>query len=240
MFKGGFVLLKTIITTRFTKDLDAVIVGLSQTESSLLIQEALKIDLDDGIWYGESKIDELAQSPYPGLRFSIPFQIGEPPPTKGGISKLSQIYIDVVVDSYFDQVNVSAKIMPSLLSTDKPVSWLIYPPEYIFSEKLEALISLGSFSSRAKDIYDLVILHNECNNFQLLWEAIETTFRVRQTILPTSIHKTVVLFNLTALRKAWINISKNMNNILFDDVWLIFLDILKKIDKSRIGYRKVN
>ena len=122
VFKGGFVLLKTIITTRFTKDLDAVIVGLSQTETSLLIQEALKIDLDDGIWYGESKIDELAQSPYPGLRFSIPFQIGEPPPTKAGISKLSQIYIDVVVDSYFDQVSVSAKIMPSLLSTNKPVS----------------------------------------------------------------------------------------------------------------------
>ena len=91
-----------------------------------------------------------------------------------------------------------------------------------------------------KDIYDLVILYNECVNSQLLWVAIETTFRIRQTILPASIHNTVVLFDLTALKKAWINISKNMNNILFDNLWLIFLDILKKIDKSRIGYRKVN
>ena len=93
VFKGGFVLLKTITTTRFTRDLDAVAVGLSQAESSLLIREALKIDLDDGIWYGESSVDELAHSPYPGLRFSIPFQIGEPPATKAGMSKLSQIYL---------------------------------------------------------------------------------------------------------------------------------------------------
>lgn len=233
VFKGGFVLLKTITTTRFTRDLDAVAVGLSQDEISLLIQEALKIDLDDGIWYGESSVDELAHSLYPGLRFSIPFQIGEPPSTKAGMSKLSQIYIDVVVDSYSDQVIASAKLMPSLLSTEKPVSWLIYPPEYIFSEKLEALISLASFSSRAKDLYDLVILYDECTDSKLLWDAIKITLRIRRTVLPTSIHETVAAFDLTALKRAWTSVGKNLGNMPFDEVWLAILDVLKKMDKSK-------
>lgn len=232
IFKGGFVLLKTIATSRFTRDLDVVASEMSQTESTLLIQEALKINLDDGIWFGDSRVEELAHSPYPGSRFIVPFHIGEPPRTKAGLSKLSQIYIDVVVDSYHEKISTSAK-MSSLLTTEKPISWMIYPPEYIFSEKLEALIRFGSFSSRAKDIFDLVLLYHGCKNLNLLLKAITTTFRVRQTFLPVSIRRTVAGFDLTALKKAWTGIGKSMSNIPFDEIWHSLLAVLEKIDADR-------
>jgi predicted nucleotidyltransferase component of viral defense system len=233
VFKGGFVLLKTIATTRFTKDLDAVVIGLSQSESCSLIQEALKVNLDDGIWYGKSVVEELAHSPYPGLRFSVPFQIGEPPSIKAGMNKLSQIYIDVVLDNYEEGMTITSEIMPSLLTMEKPVSWLIYPPEYIFSEKLEALISLASFSSRAKDLYDLIILYNYCQKQTRLWNAIETTFKVRNTALPSSIYQTVAAFDLRALKRAWINVGKSIGGMPFDEVWRSLLDVLEKLDKRK-------
>ncbi len=235
IFKGGFVLLKTIATTRFTRDLDAVSTGLSQDESTSLILEALKTDLNDGIWYGEASIDELAHSPYAGLRFSIPFQIGEPPHTKAGINKLSQIYIDVVSDSYKKKISTSAE-MASLLANEKPISWLIYPPEYIFSEKLEALIRFGSFSSRAKDLYDLILIFDECNDSDLLWNAISTTFKTRKTDLPDSIHRTVASFELTALKRAWTSIGKSLS-MPFEEVWHSLLAVLEKIDSYRQNFK---
>jgi hypothetical protein len=156
IFKGGFVLLKTIDTARFTRDLDAIAFGLPKECILSLIRKALEKDLDDGLWYGEPILEDLKHALYPGIRLKVPFQIGAPPHSASGVSKLTQINIDIAFYTSAQRLLVKRESMPSILSDTQPISWSIYSPEYIFSEKLEALISRGSSSSRAKDIYDLV------------------------------------------------------------------------------------
>ena len=186
IFKGGFVLLKTLETHRFTRDLDAVALSLSKDEIPDLIQQALKTDLQDGFWYGEAEIDELSsKNPYGGWQMIAPYQIGDPPAlSKGGMKKLSRIQIDIGIGDKIPK-DLPRSTMPAL-SFGEPVSWIVYPPEYIFSEKLEALFSRGSASSRAKDIYDLVLLFPNCSDLELLKTAIRETFEHRETPIPFS------------------------------------------------------
>ena len=68
VFKGGFVLLKTTDTTRFTKDVDALAVSIRRENVPALVQSALIEDLDDGLWYGKAEVKDLEeQGLYPGL-----------------------------------------------------------------------------------------------------------------------------------------------------------------------------
>jgi hypothetical protein len=159
IFKGGFVLLKTINTFRFTRDVDALAIGLSRKHVPKLIEEALSIDLEDGLWFGDINTEDLVdQGPYGGYRFTAAFQIGIPESMEASkIKRLSRIHLDV---GFGDPIEVVPKkqTMPSILKTEKPVSWSVYPFEYIFAEKLEALFSRGSSNSRAKDIYDMPLI----------------------------------------------------------------------------------
>jgi len=43
--------------------------------------------------------------------------------------------------------------MTSMLPYEEPVSWRIYPKEYIVAEKIQTIYERGSANSRAKDIY---------------------------------------------------------------------------------------
>ena len=80
VFKGGFVLLKTTDTTRFTKDVDALAVSIHRENVPALVQSALAKDLDDGLWYGNAETKDLEeQGLYGAYRFVVPFQIGDPP-----------------------------------------------------------------------------------------------------------------------------------------------------------------
>ena len=67
VFKGGFVLLKTTNSDRFTRDVDALALGLSSKQVPKLMAEALAKDLQDGLWFGDIKCKDLAsQGPYGG------------------------------------------------------------------------------------------------------------------------------------------------------------------------------
>ena len=70
VFKGGFVLLKTIETTRFTRDIDALALEISITQVPKLVEQALSMDLEDGLWFNELKTEKLHdQGSYGGYRF---------------------------------------------------------------------------------------------------------------------------------------------------------------------------
>lgn len=67
VFKGGFVLLKTVDSDRFTRDVDALAIGLSRKQVPSLVEEALSQDLQDGLWFGDVKTSDLVnQGPYDG------------------------------------------------------------------------------------------------------------------------------------------------------------------------------
>lgn len=58
VFKGGFVLLKVVQSSRFTRDLDALARSISQEEVSELVKQALAIDLGDGISFGVPEVKD--------------------------------------------------------------------------------------------------------------------------------------------------------------------------------------
>jgi hypothetical protein len=78
----------------------------------------------------------------------------------------------------------------------------VYPIETTVAEKLHALIVRGSQSSRAKDIFDLVLLIPKCHN-DTLKKALSETFRYRGESLPSDIAAQVQKIDRNLLGKGW-------------------------------------
>ncbi len=229
VFKGGFVMLKIYDSDRFTRDGDALAVGIDKEKLNALIGNALEEDLDDGMWFGDLKVDDLEeQGEYGSYRFDFAFQIGQPDLKK--IHKLSRVHIDV---GFSDRLRASpsASTMPSLLEYESPVSWKVYPIEYIFAEKLETLFDRGSASSRAKDIYDLVYLIPLCNDEKKVAEAIRQTFVNRSTELPPSLAERAKEFDRALLEASWPGVRVMDEKADFDETWGTLLKHLTTLDK---------
>jgi len=234
IFKGGFVLLKTINTGRFTRDVDALALGLSRKQVPKLIEEALSTDLSDGLWFGNIAIEDLKdQGPYGGYRFTAAFQIDEIPNAGSAkIKKYSRINLDI---GFGDPVGSMTKkqIMPSILSGEKPVSWSVYPFEYIFAEKLEALFSRGSSNSRAKDIYDMPLIFSHCKNLKKLRLAITKTFDNRKTEIPESFFSTAKEYQLDILRSSWLSVELMDPGHSFESSWADLLEVFRSLDSLK-------
>lgn len=229
VFKGGFVLLKTTETSRFTRDVDALAVAINKANVPALTQEALDKDLNDGLWYGTAEIKDLQeQGVYGAYRFIVPFQIGDPPPDHK-IRKLSRIHIDI---GFGDKLPLKPKKekMFSILPNAKPVSWAVYPPEYILAEKLETFITRASANSRAKDIFDINILVDLCQKPTAMLEAIQKTFQNRKTKPPDSFLKFAKETNLAILNPAWTAVRLMEGPVSFDESWAQFIRNMKKLD----------
>lgn len=231
VFKGGFVLLKTIDTSRFTRDVDALAIGVSRERVPEMVDRALKLDLHDGLWFGDLQTEDLVdQGSYGGYRFNCAFQIGDPPKEAGKIKKLSRIHIDVGFGDPVEQIPAKQEMI-SVLPDGKPISWSVYPLEYIFSEKLEALFSRGSANSRAKDVYDMPIIFQKCANKKKLRQAILRTFSHRSTALPDSFESGARSFDLSVLRSAWRSVELIEEIRSFDDAWDELLSCLITLDQ---------
>lgn len=229
IFKGGFVLLKTYQSLRFTRDGDALAVSIDKEKLKHLVSQALTVDLDDGLWFGDIQIFELEdQGRYGAYRFDCAFQVGKPDLKK--IHKLSRVHIDV---GFSDQLPMKPpnQIMPSVLEKETPVSWKVYPMEYIIAEKLETLYDRGSANSRAKDIYDLIHLIPRCADKKKVTDAIKLTFKNRETLLPTLFVEKADEFDKTILRAAWPGIKVFRQKLKFDEAWEALRKQLKDLDE---------
>ncbi len=236
VFKGGFVLLKTLETVRFTRDVDALALGIARERVPEMVDRALKLELDDGLWYGDLQVEDLVdQGAYGGYRFNCAFQIGDPP--KGSdakIKKLSRVHIDV---GFGDPVETVPKKQPmiSVLPSGqgRPISWSVYPLEYIFAEKLEALFSRGSANSRAKDVYDMPLIFSNCASKKSLLKAVLRTFTHRETPVPDSFFITAGAFDLSILRGAWPSVELMGAARTFDESWRETLACLQLLDSLK-------
>jgi predicted nucleotidyltransferase component of viral defense system len=231
VFKGGFVLLKTVNSDRFTRDVDALAIGLSRKQVPDLVEEALSQNLEDGLWFGDVKTSDLVnQGPYGGYTFNAAFTIGKAPSVKDPkIKKFSRIRIDVGFGDALDSVP-EKQSMPSILASEAPVTWSVYPFEFIFAEKMEALFSRGSNNSRSKDIYDMQLIFGKIKDKKLLRKAIQKTFENRKTPIPESFLATAQEFELAVLKKAWGSVELSTGEEPFDDVWEKFLTVLRSLE----------
>lgn len=232
VFKGGFVLFKLIESPRFTRDVDALAFDLPRDRIPGLVESALGSDLDDGLWYGDMQSESLEhQGDYGGIRFSIAFQIGEVPPANK-LKKLSRIQMDVGFGDELAEKPV-VQTMRSVVPAVQPISWLVYPLESMFAEKLQTLFRRGSANTRARDVYDLVLLSAKCRDRKSLSVAIRQTFKTRKTPVPSSFLSEAKRIDLAILRSAWTSVELPDESVTFDEQWAVLLDILGELDTGK-------
>jgi hypothetical protein len=82
----------------------------------------------------------------------------------------------------------SRNTFPGLLPDLPAAEVLMYPPETVVAEKLEAMIRFGEVNSRIKDFYDIwVTARTFPFDLATLTEAVGGTLRRRQTAIPTEL-----------------------------------------------------
>lgn len=230
IFKGGFVLLKTFDSQRFTRDIDALAFEIDKDSVVDLVKEALAFDLDDGLYYAPPEIQELVdQGDYGGYRVKVPFQMGLLPDNERKLKKLSRVHLDI---GFGDVIHgkLERLPLPSLLEDDAPISWKVYPLESIYAEKLQTLVSRGAGNSRAKDVYDLVVMFDALKESQELVPALQETFKNRETKLPESFFKFASELDYTILERSWGSVDLAGGNISFEDCKERLKFLLKDLD----------
>lgn len=209
IFKGGFLLAYMMEIGRETIDLDFLLTRMDANENEIkkAIMEIIAIKSTDGFLFHYQDISPLEHPhmKYPGYRVNLEAKFG---------CMKDRIHIDIGTG---DVVSPIACNLYLIQYHDTPlfeshISLLIYPPETIFAEKLETVISKGSINSRMKDYHDLLLLTRDpcLINFNKLHEAIKQTFHHRDTLFE------LIDFSeqdLKSLNKLWTAHLKNLGNM---------------------------
>lgn len=182
IFKGGMCLAHFLKLGRSTKDIDFVLKKLDGNENIIqsVITDIANQDIGDDFTFSDIKVKllSLTHKKYPGYRVTMTGQVG-------------QIKNKVSLDVGIGDVVRPREIEVELLKANQPlfeqsVALRAYPPEYIFSEKLEAIIYLGEINGRMKDFFDCYrMIDAQLLDSRLLKMAVNETFSERQTIIET-------------------------------------------------------
>jgi predicted nucleotidyltransferase component of viral defense system len=163
---------------RATWDLDLLGRGSSAIPDVVrAVGEMCAIPVQDGLVFDAESIsgEEIrADDKYDGVRVRL-------------VARLAEARIPVQVDVGFGDAVVPEPEFcryPTLLDHEAP-RVLVYPPEAVVAEKLEAIVSLGLSNSRMKDFYDLQRLSDQfAFDGESIVLAIRATFNRRGTPLP--------------------------------------------------------
>lgn len=222
IFKGGMCLNQFLDLGRGTKDIDFLLRELTSNEKNLkvIFDEIMRLDVKDGFQFDPVEVSQLSleNKKYPGFRLTIIGHLGQ-------VKNKSTIDIGVgdVVRARLLDVRLMKGKQPFFEETAELHA---YPPEYIFSEKYEAIIYLDEINGRMKDYYDCFkLIEENILNVIELKKAISDTFVTRGTEL-TPIPDEVVL----VLGNRWNNflIKEKILKIEFQEVVKRINDFLKK------------
>jgi len=166
---------------RPTRDIDLMGRCANELDSIVRIfKEIVSVDIkDDCVVFFPDQTEGLRikeDDEYEGIRIFI-----------GGA--LSGATFKVQIDIGFgDSVTPSPvhASFPRMLNM-RSFSLLMYQPETVFAEKLEAIVSRGMPNSRMKDYYDLsVLIRDRMVQAELVRESVANTFERRKTAIPVS------------------------------------------------------
>ena len=206
VFKGGFVGLRVYNSSRYTVDVDALVVRADVESTLERAREKVESDLEDGVWFRfEDEIDLATQGEYGGIRQVYRAGIGE---VLGNLKKARVVHFDVGIGDPVTPGPLTIET-PSLLSPHAGLSWFVYPIETIIAEKLHALIARGNINSRAKDVYDLAAFLPKANA-EVLGQALERCFNHRSTDLPQNLSATLGAIDTKSLERGWISATASV------------------------------
>lgn len=179
IFKGGLLLAYLMEIGRETTDLDFLLTNMNTGKEIIekAIYEIISMALNDGFSFSYEGIEQLEQPhmDYPGYRILLQAKFGR---------MKDKVQIDVGTG---DIVTPSTRNFELFGYRGKPlfeseISLQVYPPETIFAEKLETVLSKGSINSRMKDYHDLLLLtRSKLVQSDALKKAIKDTFENRGT-----------------------------------------------------------
>ena len=227
IIKGGFLLFKTLESERFTVDLDALGKNIDADKLKREVPSAMEQDLNDEVSFFFIKAEDLKHiESYEGIRFVFAYRVGKN--AKGFKSNSMRIHFDIGFGDSVPQ-NLNPVVLKSIITGISDISCLVYPLEYVFSEKVHALFS-NSSSSRSKDVYDITIIKDKCE-IQSLKKAITATFLQRNTDVPSSFHLHFSERETDVLEASWksVRIPRKQG---FDFIWGKFLTIMDELDKG--------
>lgn len=176
ILKGGMLIASMVgIDTRTTMDMDATIKGqtLSESEITAIIEDILKIQIDDGAAFSFQRIAAISEdADYPGYRVSV-----------GAIfDKTRQtLKIDITTGDSVTPREIEYDF--KLMFADRTMSIMAYSLETILAEKFETTITRGVTNTRMRDLYDIYILTTtktfDANTFKA---ALDKTVEKRHTV----------------------------------------------------------
>ena len=207
IFKGGYVGLRIYHSSRFTIDLDALLVKSNFRETLDAIKMAVNKDIGDAVWFkfeGEKKLKQ--QGDYGGIRQVYRAGIGEMPKK---VARYQIIHFDLGMGDSIIPDPIQAKT--SELIGEKELSWYVYPVETIIAEKIHALVKLGKYNSRAKDIFDLSF-YLPIAKRENLEMAIEFCFRNREMERPKNLVEYLESIDLSFIRRGWPSAVSGIKN----------------------------
>ena len=196
IFKGGFVTLRVYQSNRYTADVD---VALTQSNFDMRkIIRAAESDINDGVWFQfENEQPLVMQGELGCVRYVFRAGLGAKPVNT---LKCRVVHVDVgVLGAPLPYV---VKVQTDNLIFDQQLSWRVYAVEYIVAEKLHAMVYLGDYNSRSRDVFDLIFLLPKADSKQLA-SALKSCFSKRKTQLPASISSYVTSLDTKSLMQGW-------------------------------------
>lgn len=221
IFKGGFLLSYLMQIGRETKDLDFLLTRMKaeKEEVKSAVQEILDTPSVDGFVFSFDSIELLTQPhmEYPGYRVTL----------KALFVKIrGKIVVDMGIGDF---VGPLKREIPLVRYRGKPlfestISLQVYPIEFIFSEKLETVLSKGENNSRMKDYHDLFLMIRKKGmlDVEKLKEAVAGTFSHRGTTLRLIQFEHI---SIRALQSLWASHLRGLGDMAEE------VDLPEKIEK---------
>lgn len=144
IFKGGFLLVYLMEIGRETMDLDFLLTKIKAKKKEIkeATNEIASLQFKDGVLFKYASIEPLEQPhmDYAGYRVRLYATFGR---------MRDKIYIDVGVGDVVQPIThkLSLFTYKDTPMFEDEISLMIYPPEAIFAEKFETIISKGSTNS---------------------------------------------------------------------------------------------
>lgn len=229
IIKGGLLLSSIMgINVRTTMDIDADITGMDfeKDEIEKLINEIIKIDLNDEVEIILDKVEDIGEeNEYGGFKFKL-------------IAKFGNLKIPFHIDiSTGDIITPRAiEYRYKMILEDNYINIWTYNQETVVAEKLQTILSRKIENSRMKDFYDLYYFVNfRWNEIDkdILKKAVQVTFSKRETLSDLeNINNIIEVLekdgNLKMLWKGYQDRFKYAKNVKYEDT-IKAIQIIKNV-----------
>jgi len=178
IIKGGYLIGSVVgLGNRTTIDLDVTVKRFSLTLESIseIIKEIIMIPSEESFKFDLININEIRKKDeYKGFEIKL-------------CAQFEKVKENVSIDITTGDIIIPGEVIHEFdkVFDERKLNLLTYPIETIFAEKVDAILSRGSLSTRPRDYYDVYILFKLDEykiNYTLLTKAIKNTMEHRKSL----------------------------------------------------------